>query len=113
MAAEPNLQLWYSADRDTGMPDRVPAGVRVAWLMTAPDDRPPRPVDLLFRVTALRRTPVTQIDGVPVCPAEDGLPRKHTVTCDQCRTCWRPTPSTASQPSRRMRSLPLITEALC
>jgi hypothetical protein len=113
MAAEPNLQLWYSADRGTGLPDRLPAGVRVAWLMTAQDERPPRPVDLIFRVTPLRRTQITEIDGVPVCPAEDGLPRNHPVTCDLCRTCWRPPPSTIPPLSRRMQSLPLITEASC
>lgn len=90
MAAEPNLQLWYSADRDTGLPDCVPERVRVAWLMTEADDVPPRPVDLMFRVRPLRRMPLTVVEETPVCPAEDGLPRKEPMTCGRCRTCWRP-----------------------
>ena len=42
MARLPNLQLWFSADRDTGLPESVPDGFRVAWLMTNPEDAPPR-----------------------------------------------------------------------
>jgi hypothetical protein len=95
MAAESNMQLWFSCDRDTGLPDEVPERVRLAWLMTVANDLPPRAVDLLFRVQALRRTPLAMIDGIPVCPAEDGHKRRHVVTCDQCRTCWRP-PEAAS-----------------
>lgn len=90
MAAEPNLQLWFSCDRDTGVPNSVPESVRLAWLMTTTSDLPPRPVDLLFRVQALRRTPLAMIDGMLVCPAEDGQTRRQPVTCDQCRNCWRP-----------------------
>lgn len=110
MAAEPNLQLWYSADRDTGLPEVVPKRVRVAWLMTTADDRPPRPVDLIFRVQSLRRTQLAIVDDTPVCPAEDGFRRKHPMTCDQCRTCWRP-PACVSAP--RTLSLPLVMEASC
>lgn len=56
MAREnPRFQLWYSADRETGLPEHVPPMIRVAWLMTDEQDRPPllsrsstRKVDLLF-----------------------------------------------------------------
>jgi len=88
MAAEPNLQLWYSADRDTGVPASVPDRVRIAWLMTTREDHPPRPVDLIFRVHSLRRQAQAAIEGSPICPAEDGVPRERPMTCDQCRTCW-------------------------
>jgi hypothetical protein len=30
LAALPNVRLWFSADADTGSPERLPAGVRVA-----------------------------------------------------------------------------------
>ena len=93
MAREPNCQIWFSVDRDTGIPEGVPEGIRLAWLMTAEDDRPPGPVDLVFRVHALRRRPLALVGAATVCPAEDGLARPMAVTCDHCRTCWRPAES--------------------
>ncbi len=89
MAAEPNLQLWYSVDRDSGIPDAVPPRIRLAWLMTSSEDLPPRSVDLVFRPHSLRRLPLTQIAGSPVCPAEDGIARTNPMTCDRCKTCWQ------------------------
>jgi hypothetical protein len=86
LAKLPNLQLWYSADRDTGFPESIPSRVRIAWLMTTPDDEPPAGIDLVFRAQSLRKVPLTTINEVPVCPAESGL---EAVTCDRCRICWR------------------------
>jgi hypothetical protein len=37
MAALPNCRVWYSCDRDTGLPADGPAVVRIAWLQTTPD----------------------------------------------------------------------------
>ena len=85
----PNLALWYSADRETGMPEIVPARVRIAWLMTAAEERPPPEADLVFRTLALRKQPAVEEAGVPVCPAESG--QQPPATCDRCRICWRPT----------------------
>jgi len=90
LAREPNCQIWFSVDRDTGVPDVLPEPVRLAWLMTATDDVPPVPVDLIFRVRALRRRPLATLGDSPVCPAEDGFDRPVPATCDTCRTCWRP-----------------------
>ena len=39
LAALPNLALWYSCDRDSGMPEHIPPRVRVAltvWLSSTP-----------------------------------------------------------------------------
>ena len=92
MAALPNCRAWNSTDRDTVMPADVPPRVRVAWLMTDPDDLPPAGTDLVFRVRRLRNHPAP-ISATCVCPAEDGVVRAHTVTCDRCGLCWRPTPT--------------------
>ena len=84
----PNLALWYSADCETGWPVNVPPRVRIAWLMTSADERPPPEADLVFRTLALRKQLAVEVAGVPVCPAENGhLP---AATCDRCRLCWRP-----------------------
>ena len=89
LAREPRFRLWYSCDRDTGLPESLPPEVRVAWLMTGADDPPPPGAHLVFRVQKLRRIPLPEIGGVPVCPAEDGLERPLPMTCDRCRLCWR------------------------
>jgi hypothetical protein len=85
----PNLALWYSCDRETSLPRIVPDRVRIAWLMTTVEERPPIEADLVFRTLALRKQPALEIAGVPVCPAENGF--DPSTTCDRCRLCWRPT----------------------
>jgi hypothetical protein len=90
MARLSNCRVWYSCDRGTGLPTAVPERVRLAWIMTASGDTPPRSVDLTFRVRRLRSQPQTRVNGVRVCPEEDGVPRRARVTCDRCRLCWKP-----------------------
>ena len=95
MAGLANCRAWYSCDRGTGVPARVPPRARLAWLMTGAGDAPPPGVGLAFRVRPLRRRPLTRVNGVRVCPAEDGVRRRARVTCDRCRVCWRPLPAEA------------------
>jgi hypothetical protein len=83
-----NLRLWYSADRDTGMPEDLPAGVRVAWLQDDEDDPVPGGVDLVFRVHRLRRRPARRIGLTLVCPTENGVTGDRT-DCGRCGLCWR------------------------
>ena len=100
MAALPNVRLWFSADADSGVPRARPARVRVAWLMAAPGDEPPAPVDLVFRTKGLRRAARASVAGAPVCPTETGLPGAERVTCDTCRRCAAPLPGDG--PGRRI-----------
>ena len=120
LAELPNLQLWFSADRETGVPESVPPRVRGAWLRTDGDDGPPIGlaagvrVDLIFRVQRLRRIPLAEWNGIPICPAEAGLPGPKP-TCDRCRMCWKPAVESPvpSQPLSTIprRSLPLVSIA--
>ena len=48
MADLRNCRVWYSADRETGVPAEVPARVRVAWLMGDATDLPPSNTCLLY-----------------------------------------------------------------
>lgn len=104
-----NVKIWFSCDRDTGVPRRVPPGVRLAWLMTTPEDLPPR-ADLVFRVPALRRqvqkrVPSTGGQGQAlVCPVENGVTGRRT-SCSQCGVCWRTPNIDAAMPRL---SLPLL-----
>jgi len=90
MACLPNCRAWYSCDRGTGIPDHVSPRVQLAWLMTDGNDLPPAGLDLSFRVRPLRQQPQTRVNGVRVCPEEDGVARLTRVTCDRCRLCWKP-----------------------
>ena len=105
MAVLPNCRAWYSCDRETGVPSAVPPGVRLAWLSVAPDDMPPASASLVCRIRGLRRHEATHLEGVRVCPAEDGTPRAGPVTCERCQSCWQPLP--AAGPMRM--SLPLLS----
>ena len=91
MAGLQNVRLWYSCDRETGVPDEVPEGVRLAWLMADGGDLPPR-ADLVFRVARLRRHPTKSLRcaagaDAPVCPVENGITGGRT-DCSRCGTCW-------------------------
>jgi hypothetical protein len=85
LAAEPNCRVWFSADAETGPPDPVPPGVRVATLQTVGDD-PPADTDLLFRVQQLRRDPVPL---TVLCPHEAPLGSARGTNCGSCGRCWR------------------------
>ena len=87
MARLPNVRAWFSCDRDTGVPEAVPPGVRLAWLMTSPEDRPPR-ADLVFRTLPLRRAVRKRVGLALVCPPENGA-TGHRTDCARCRVCWR------------------------
>ena len=83
----PNMKLWFSADAETGYPDNVPEGTRVAWMQTEADDDVEN-ADLVFLDHPLRRKsiPLSVIDKV--CPTETPEGRKRGVTCATCRVCW-------------------------
>lgn len=86
MAALKNCRAWYSLDRETGAPERVPPGVRLAYMQVDADDRPPpETADLLFRVQKLRKQ--RRQVGLPmICPHE--APQRRHTTCASCGHCW-------------------------
>lgn len=96
MADYPNARLWYSCDKDTGIPSTVPANVRLCWLMTDADDLPPKPVDLVFRIKRLRKQPLDRLQGTRVCPDENGKQYARPPHCESCGHCWHPMPSDIS-----------------
>lgn len=86
-----NIQLWLSADVDTGKPPQWPEARGIAWMTRTPAEEQATPAwaDLVFRdndATLLKRA-----NGIQVCPNEIGLPAEYPkLTCTQCRICWRP-----------------------
>lgn len=84
-AALPNVRLWYSADRETGLPENVPEGVRVAWLQDT--EQLPQGGELVFQVRKLRRLSLPM--AAPVCEQELPEGKKRGVNCSNCRVCWQ------------------------
>lgn len=100
MAAFSNARLWYSCDQDTGLPSHMPPTVKKCWLMTDAEDVPPQPVDLVFRVRKLRLIPLPQLDGIRVCPDENGKHYPRPPHCESCGTCWRSLPVIPQMPTQ-------------
>lgn len=88
----PNMQLWWSEDRDTGPSPLVP-GIRIAYLVVTDEDEKlvPSHADLVFRdrLHVKRRGRMKQIEGIRVCPHELDVTSTST-TCTQCQLCIRP-----------------------
>jgi hypothetical protein len=91
LAELPNLQLWFSCDRDTGCPPQK-EGVRRAYMAMTDEDKPSYRTDLVFRVKRTHKQ--VQLGETLVCPAER-LPAAKTkeeaakrATCAQCKLCF-------------------------
>jgi hypothetical protein len=87
MAALENVRAWYSADAETGPPDPLPEGVRVAWLQA--DAGEPVEGDLVFRDRPVRETPLPRFGLPVVCPSETPVGRRQGVNCGNCGHCWK------------------------
>lgn len=87
LAQMPNFYLWLSCDRDThelhGRPPRI-ADSKIAFMQITTDEHVPPYSDLVFRVN--RKGTVKFINGVFVCPHENGSPVK--LNCTSCKQCW-------------------------
>lgn len=78
----PNVKLWFSFDAKMGTPPRV-EGVRIAYMLEPGGELPPSGADLIFRVN--RRTVQKRVNGVLVCPSENGVTK---TTCSACKLCY-------------------------
>lgn len=87
LAAEKNVQLWWSCDRSMPQPPRV-AGVRLAWMAETDQDLPPYAVDLVFRDDTSAGL-LKRLSGYLVCPYEQKLKLPRALTCSQCGLCFK------------------------
>lgn len=79
-----NFRLWYSCDKETGLPSKLTKRTRIAYMAVDDNDTPEAPPDLVFRVK--RMTVKKRSSGALVCPTENGT--KAEVTCQKCGLCW-------------------------
>jgi hypothetical protein len=84
MAALRCCRPWYSIDHDTGVPERVPVGIRLAYLQVNEDEQPEL-ADLMFRVRRLRRQ---RLPLSLVCPQETPQGQSSGANCCNCGRCW-------------------------
>lgn len=81
----PNVRMWFSVDQETGRPPRKYRRVKIAYMQVGADDIPSATCDLVFRDHHLRRSVQKKINGVMVCPVENGVTK---LTCEQCKFCF-------------------------
>ena len=81
-----NVQLFYSADRDSGKPTKISRSIRIAYLISEAGERVPHWADLVFRTRGAKKEgKAIRINGVLVCPMENG--RHWDGSCEQCGLC--------------------------
>lgn len=102
-----NLRMWYSIDGETGYPSRIPARVRTAYMSITMNDIPDhKKTDLVFRDYGIRGAVQKRVNGVTVCPPENGITK---LTCEQCGICWRRSESVPKGiPDNKRMSLQLV-----
>lgn len=107
MSKLPNVQGWFSIDKETGYPKKIPDGIHTAYMQVDGDDFLDKEPDLYFRDYPLRKDVQKFIHGVIVCPPENGV--THT-QCDKCRICIRkaPPPHIAYDGGPARVSLPVL-----
>lgn len=87
MAKLKNVRLWYSTDKETGKPSKLPKNARIAYMQTTEDDVPSYKPHVVFRVDRLRDKVVKYVNNGLVCPVENGI--TENITCVKCGHCWR------------------------
>lgn len=105
-----NFKLWWSLDAETGYPKVLPPRVKTAYMSINLMDEPREGTNLVFRDYPLRGIVQKNINGVLVCPPENGI---TNVTCSKCGVCWRDSGSTGkdlttSQQSTSRLALTLV-----
>lgn len=87
MAKCKNVKLWYSIDKDTGKPNKIPKNVRLAYMQVDPTDIPSYSFDLTFRVDRLVQSSIAKkVGNATVCPPENGVTKN--INCMKCSICY-------------------------
>ena len=80
-----NFYLWLSCDRSSERPPHMPEA-RVAFMRVGQEELPAYAIDLVFRTT--RDTVEKRVNGVFVCPTENGVQTQTKITCSKCQLCF-------------------------
>jgi hypothetical protein len=80
----PNCTVWFSLDRETGMPDFIPPGVRTAYMQDTEECLPG--VDLVFRTRRMITLPMAGMTNI--CPTDTPSGRNGDMNCGPCGLCF-------------------------
>jgi hypothetical protein len=108
LASYSNVRLWFSVDAETGAPVNVPHRVRTAYLSVDSNDIPAHTMDLVFRDYGSRGMIQKRLNGIIVCPPENGV---TDITCEQCGICWKKTTPITKGPRDIPNRIPLALVA--
>lgn len=98
LADLPNIQVWFSKDREMPHMNLEHPNVRWAYMMVDDKDTPIGP-HLYFRLPQHRETVIKQVYGTLVCPVENGV--THS-TCQKCGLCFADPKIDHSKRTRRL-----------
>lgn len=106
LASERNFHMWYSLDKETGVPAKKPRGVRYAYMVVSDEEEGliPKGMDLIFRVR--EDSAKKWMKGALVCPYEQKVERKTPMSCEVCKICF--TKGVKRRPSRRPAALAAV-----
>lgn len=84
----PNMRVWFSVDAETGRPEEIPDGVRIAYMQTeAWEDVDGADLVFLDRPIRKERLPLNVLERV--CPSDTVDGKNRGVTCATCAKCYR------------------------
>lgn len=92
-----NLRLWWSIDNEIVAELKklkVPPRVKCAYMSVSLQDIPNSKMNLVFRDYPVRNTQQKYMNGIFVCPPENGI---TDLTCTECGVCY----STKKPPKRK------------
>lgn len=93
-----NMNMWWSVDQETGLPKDPPKRVMLAYMSISLNDAPAEKIHLTFRDYPFRDMVQKKMNGVFVCPPENGV--NTDMTCEQCGNCWRREPEDVTNSKR-------------
>lgn len=88
MSQLPNMRLWFSCDSQTGYPDEIPEGVKLAYMQTDYSEESDD-ADLVFLDHPLRKQSIPLTVLSKVCPAETPEGKTRGTSCATCAVCWK------------------------
>lgn len=97
-----NFTLWMSCDRTMPKPPAYWNEFKRAYMSVSDDDLPAFDVDLVFRAGSRKVARKKDKLGNQICPYEQGIKRKQSITCSTCGICFDQQPVYSLSPVEQL-----------